>query len=163
MPQLSELLPHLTFYTAIKIPRKYKRSHELSKTPNTYYIHTDDNNIKLVTRIDGQDEVVNTVRRGDVVITGPKSEQYAVDAKKFPDLYDLHEGIAIPRPNARTVARVTQSAWNFAFGNNVPHINFQTSWGEDMILKQGDYLVKDGRNFYRVAASAYNTTYKRLA
>jgi hypothetical protein len=39
-------------------------------------------------------------------------------------------------------------------------VTFKASWGEDMILKPGDYLVKEGEGaYYRIAKKEYEQTY----
>ena len=42
-------------------------------------------------------------------------------------------------------------------------ITFKAPWGEDMILKRGDYLVKDGdQGYYRIAQKEYDETYNPI-
>ena len=43
-------------------------------------------------------------------------------------------------------------------------VTFRAPWGEDMILKKGDYVVreKDGSGFYRIAKAEFEKTYNPI-
>lgn len=152
------------FFVATKKPRKYKQVATVATVPrNSYYIHTASDPMHLTTRIDGEDEVHNIVQRGDVIITGPKGEQYCMSPTKFISLYNVIDGVAVPRPVRRMMAHVTSAVWKRVVGATVDKITFKTGWGEDMILRPGDYIVRDGASFYRVSKSVFATTYQLKA
>ena len=96
----------------------------------------------LETIIDGKVETTKTVKRGDVVITGPKKEQYSVDCSKFLDLYDVNANVAVPRPLPKRVYHATATAFKQATVS--APLSFTTAWGEKMALEKGDYLVEEG-------------------
>ena len=123
------------------------------------YIHKD--NEQRERRVGAQPhkkETVNTATKGDVVITGTRGEQYVVKPRKFLELYNVIDGVATPRPSPRLVARVSKAALETAAGGT--SISFKAPWGEDMLLRAGDYLVKDGTSgYYRIEARAFRDTY----
>jgi hypothetical protein len=43
-------------------------------------------------------------------------------------------------------------------------ITFQAPWGEQMILKNGDYVVReaDGKGYYRIAKAEFEKTYEKI-
>ena len=113
----------------------------------------------LETIIDGKVETTKTVKRGDVVITGPKKEQYSVDCSKFLDLYDVNANVAVPRPLPKRVYHATATAFKQATVS--APLSFTTAWGEKMALEKGDYLVEDGpKHFYRIEKDAFKRTYR---
>lgn len=146
-----------SFVKAIKKPIKYKFGNE--QTKRTFMIHTSDTPVEVVTYIDGQKETKNIAKRGDIIMTGDLGEHYVIQPHKFFNLYNVNEEVAIPRPNQRLVAKFTKAAAK-VIGSN--EIEFKASWGEQMILKVGDWLVKDGLNYYRIEAKAFKITYKVL-
>jgi hypothetical protein len=82
-------------------------------------------------------ETTNTAEPGDIIMSGPSKENYVVKAAKFPKLYsgDIG-GLVIPEQSPRMVAAY----------KGTKTVTFTAPWGESMILKPGDYLVKDGIN-----------------
>jgi hypothetical protein len=158
---MEDIVVHLLFKEYQKKPTKYTRSMDInSKTPKTFYVHTGEN-VTIVTKIRGVKETSNTLQRGDVLITGPKGERYVVGAGKFLGLYNVNEEIAIPRALPRMVARLTRSALRKGGHGTKDTIVFTAPWGETMIAKIGDYIVKDGDGHYRVEKTAFLSTYVR--
>ena len=84
-------------------------------------------------------------------MSGPSRENYVVKAAKFPKLYQGKLGdIIMPEQSPRLVSKYTGQQ----------PITFTAPWGESMILKPGDYLVKDGdQGYYRIAKAEYEQTY----
>jgi hypothetical protein len=84
-------------------------------------------------------------------MSGPSGETYVLKAAKFSKLYQGSIGeTVVPEQNPRMVALYD--------GDQV--INFMAPWGENMVLKPGDYLVKDGDSgYYRIAKVEYEQTY----
>ena len=94
-------------------------------------------------------ETKNTTSQGDIVMSGPSREKYVDKVAKFQKLYTKTGTTAVPDQTPRQVALYT--------GTEV--LTFTASWGEEMVLKPFDYVVKDGDNFYRIASKEYKETY----
>ena len=96
-------------------------------------------------------ETQNVAEPNDIIMSGPSKENYVVKAAKFPKLYQGKiGGVVIPEQGPRLVALYTGQQ----------PVQFTAPWGEAMVLKPGDYLVKDGdAGYYRVAKAEYEQTY----
>ena len=116
--------------------------------PMTYTKLTQDQMVVTYTS-DGK-ETQKAAKAGDIMMSGPSKENYAIDAAKFPKLYqEAGNGVVIPEQNPRLVTAY-----------NGPAVSFTAPWGQAMILKSGDYLVKDGDSgYYRIAKQEYEATY----
>lgn len=120
--------------------------------PFTYTKATTQQQVKTITA-DGL-ETTNIAHVGDIIFSGPSSENYVVIQAKLPKLYTGEVGGVIrPEQSARTVAQYSGEP-----------ISFKAPWGEAMTLKPGDYLVKDpsGTGYYRIAKQEYEMTYTAL-
>jgi hypothetical protein len=120
----------------------------------SYGVNTTDG-IKVVTVLPDGKETQNTAAKGDIIMSGPSREKYVVKAAKFPKLYTGNIGKdVIPEQTPRMVARYTDAQT----------ITFEAPWGEQMILKTGDYVVReaDGKGFYRIAKAEFERTYERI-
>lgn len=95
-------------------------------------------------------ETVNVANRGDVIMSGPSGEKYVVKGSKFERLYSRRsDGTVIPEQTPRMVARY-----------DGPETTIKAPWGEDMVVKPGDYIVREGDGqFYRIAQKEYLATY----
>jgi archaellum component FlaG (FlaF/FlaG flagellin family) len=115
----------------------------------TYTVATQEQPVVTVTS-DGK-ETQNMAAVNDIIMSGPSQENYVVKAAKFPKLYQGAVGkTVIPEQSPRMVAlyRGPQA------------VTFTAPWGESMVLKPGDYLVKDGdAGYYRIARVEYDQTY----
>jgi len=89
---------------------------------------------------------------GDILISGPKGEVYVVDSGEFDNKYDGEIGGDIrPKGDIRYAA---------LYGGP-EEISFKASWGEDMVLKPGDQLMRDGdKGFYRIDGAVFSETYE---
>lgn len=160
---MENIVAHLHFKKYQKRQTKYTRSMDInSKTPNTFHVHTGEN-VSIVTKIQDAKETSNTMRRGDVLITGPKGERYVVGAEKFLGLYNVNEEIAVPRALPRMVARLTRYALRKGGKRMENTIVFTAPWSEKMVATVGDYIVKDGNGYYRVEKTIFRSTYVRSA
>jgi hypothetical protein len=116
------------------------------------FSYTQSNEVQRVitTTSDGK-ETENTANVGDIIMSGPSKENYVVKADKFQKLYNGGIGnTVVPDQTPKSVAVYTGS----------DTIHFKASWGEDMVLKPNDYLVKSGENkYYRIAKKEYEETY----
>lgn len=113
-----------------------------------------DKSVVVTTLPDGK-ETSNTAERGDIIMSGVSREKYVIKAAKFPKLYTGSIGRdVIPEQTPRMVARYTEPQT----------ITFEAPWGEQMILKTGDYVVReaDGKGFYRIAKAEFEKTYERI-
>lgn len=107
---------------------------------------------------DGVVETKNKALRGDVIMAGLYGEHHVIRCKDFLRLYNVVNEVATPRPVTRIVARLTKSALRAA-GIKSNDIEFTSSWGEKMAATVGDYIVKDDKGVYRIAAKAFKASY----
>lgn len=151
---LEEILPSLQWKQTTKQPKKYSYVDSTEEMPPMTYAVAQKEEQIVTHTLDGK-ETQNVAAPNDVVMSGPSREQYVVKAAKFPKLYTGKIGdVVVPEQSPRTVARV----------NNIEQpITFKAPWGEDMVLKKGDYLVKDGdQGYYRIAKHEYEQTYNAI-
>ncbi len=107
---------------------------------------------------DGLEETVNVVKEDpethkvDKVVTNPGKEQYIVPASKFEQKYEVDpENPEMYKPKGGPVT-VTQIDQNIAF---------KASWGEDMQIKSGGYLVITSyTDIYGIQEKEFNETYR---
>jgi hypothetical protein len=145
-----------------KIPKKHKQASDIHDTRHwTFYIVKEDT-LAIDTIINGIKETSNVARHGDVVITGGFGEKYVVRIEKLFGLYNVIDGIMIPRPIEKQVVRVTRKIINMLGGNPGVPFTFVAPWGEAMIASIGDVLVKDGDGFYRIEKNAFQKTYMKI-
>jgi len=111
-------------------------------------------NLSVVTFTKDGKETENTAQVGDIIVSGVFGEMYVVKGAKFPKMYDLcADGkTVIPNQNPRTVAEIPANKLE-------SDVHFTASWGEKMVLKNGDFLVMDGDNYYRIAREEFLETY----
>lgn len=106
---------------------------------------------RIVTIINGKVETTNIGNSGDFVLCGPLAELYVMTFEKLIALYDIVNGKLKTRPLRRQVAKY--------MGDESMKIT--TSWGEEMIVESGDYIVKsDDGTFYRIEKSVFRKTYR---
>lgn len=117
--------------------------------PMTYTVAHEPKEVVTVTA-DGR-ETQNVAQPSDIIMSGASGENYVIKAAKFPKLYTgTIGGSVFPDQAPRNVARYT--------GEET--VMFKAPWGEDMVLKPGDYLVKeDEGKYYRIARLEYEQTY----
>jgi uncharacterized protein (DUF2345 family) len=149
---IEEIAAGLEFLPTTKKPRQYRYSdigQAEGMKPMSYTVAREPQRVVTMTS-DGK-ETENTAAQGDVIISGPSGETYVIKAAKFAKLYQGSMGeTVIPEQNPRMVAKYT--------GDQT--VNFMAPWGESMVLKPGDYLVKDGdAGYYRIAQKEYQETY----
>lgn len=152
---IEQVAAGLNFRPTRKLPRPYEYvdAAELDAMPAmSYTINKERRTIETHTA-DGK-ETVNTAEPDDIIMSGPSKEKYVLKGAKFPKLYQGKIGsTVIPEQSPRMVALYTGDR----------EINFMAPWGESMVLKPGDYLVKDGdAGYYRIAKLEYGQTYNPL-
>ena len=139
--------------TKQKLVYKYVESGKPgSMSPMTYTKSTVQQPV-VTTTTDGK-ETQNTADVGDIIMSGATGENYVVKAAKLPKLYTGNVGSDIyPEQSPRQVALYSGEP-----------VTFKAPWGEDMVIKPGDYLVKDPANtgYYRIAKVEFEKTYNKL-
>lgn len=154
------LIRHLDkdFQTAFKKVIEYKRVSTIDdKNKNTFYIHSGEPT-KVVTYVNGEKETENSCNPGDFVITGSKGEKYVIAPHKLPNNYNLIDNLLVTRQQPRTVVKVSAQVLKSL---KLPkQITFTASWGEQVILQAGDYIVKEDKDkFYRIEGTIFKQTY----
>lgn len=131
-----------------KLVYQYVESTE-SMPPMSYTVAKE--RAPVVTMTSDGRETQNTAEPDDVIMSGPSGERYVVKSAKFPKLYVGRIGDPVhPEQSPRSVA---------AYTGDTP-VSFVAPWGESMVLKPGDYLVKeDEGKYYRIAKLEYEMTY----
>ena len=152
---LESILPSLQFKETTKQAKQYQYTDSSQNMPAMSYTVVETQQPVVTVTSDGK-ETQNVAEPNDIIMSGPSREQYVVKAEKFPKLYDGEiGGVVIPEQGDRIVARVD---------NITEPITFTAPWGEDMILKRGDYLVKDpSGGYYRIAQQEYDQTYNPIS
>lgn len=149
---ITQVAAGLKFLPTTKQAKKYKyvdKGVPGKMPPMSYTVAMQQTPVVTVTS-DGK-ETQNVAEPNDIIMSGPSSENYVIKAAKFPKLYQGKVGeIVIPEQGPRMVAVYTDKQ----------PITFTAPWGESMVLKPGDYLVKDGDSgYYRIAKVEYEQTY----
>jgi len=151
---INKIASQMKFLPTTKLAKQYKfvKDGIPGQMPAmTYTVSTQEQPVVTVTS-DGK-ETQNVAMPNDVIMSGPSKENYVVKAAKFPKLYQgTMGGPVIPEQGPRLVA---------LYAGKMP-VTFTAPWGESMILKPGDYLVKDGdAGYYRIAKLEYDQTYNQ--
>jgi hypothetical protein len=153
---IQDVAAKLNFKPTSKQPKQYTQANDvgdasdLSGLPKMSFAKNTVSGMRVVTTTADGKETENTAEVGDIIMTGPSGEQYVVKAAKFDKLYtDGPDGTKIPEQSPRQVAVY----------DGKEEISFTAPWGESMVLKPGDYVVKDGEGYYRIAKKEYEQTY----
>jgi hypothetical protein len=150
---INTVVSQLQFLPTHKQALQYKfvPNGQQGKMPPMTYTQLQQPELVVTHTADGK-ETQKQGQAGDIMISGPSSENYVIgNEAKFAKLYQGALGqTVVPEQNPRMVALYT--------GQQV--VNFTAPWGESMVLKPGDYLVKDGEaGYYRIAKAEYEQTY----
>ena len=154
---LESILPTLEFKETTKQAKQYRYTDSSQNMPAMSYTVVQQQQPVVTITSDGK-ETQNVAEPNDIIMSGPSREQYVVKPEKFIGERGLYTGkiggTVTPEQSPRIVARVDSI--------NQP-ITFKAPWGEDMILKRGDYLVKDAdQGYYRIAQKEYDETYNPI-
>lgn len=109
----------------------------------------------LETIIDGKKETEKQAKVGDVIITGPKGEEYIPGNDKFYSRYELNNDLETAKPKGVFYG-------NIYYGEP---IKFTAKWGEEMICNPGDALGSPDEDFseaYRIEKDIFYKTYKQV-
>ncbi len=107
---------------------------------------------EIETHTDDGKETTNTAKPGDYIFSGPSGELYVLKASKVKKMYTGEVGgTLVPEQTPRQVARYEGK-----------QIEFMAPWDEPMVMKSGDYLVKeqDDSGYYRIAKKEFEQTYE---
>ena len=151
---IQRLVEAYEFVETRKQPKEYAFSQApVSELPPMSYTVVATQQRVLTFTADGL-ETENVAEPGDVVMSGPNGETYVVKAAKFEGLYDGEPGgTVVPNQAPRLVTRYTGSS----------EVIFTASWGEDMVLKPGDYIVGGTPDVpYRIAKEEFELTYNEV-
>ena len=130
---------------------------QYSKIPTQVKARMNNENKILETIIDGEVETTKAIVPGDIIITGPKNEEYSINQKKFFTLYEainpiedlLSNNDYISKP---VLVKAVQCKEPF---------DFIAPWGEKMICNIGDYFVyRADDDAYRIEKEVFEKTYK---
>jgi hypothetical protein len=102
---------------------------------------------EIKTIINGKVETTNTAYKGDYILTGSKGEKYILKPEKFNNRYIIKGDKAKTKP-AQTKAK----EWNRG------DLEFMAEWGEKMIIENGDFLINNNGEFYRIEKEAFHNT-----
>lgn len=147
---IEQIASGLQFKPTSKKKVMYKFAQTTTNMPAMSYAVAPEQ-MRVVTHTADGKETQNMAEPNDIIISGPSREQYVVKAAKFPKLYVGNVGgVVHPEQSPRQVAVYT----------GTEPVEFTASWGEDMVLKPGDYLVKEAEGkYYRIAKKEYEMTY----
>jgi len=112
----------------------------------------------IATRIDGEQETINTARAGDSVVRGVKGELYVITPEAMANRY----GPPIGDPDPQGFREYAAKGVCHAFRYEGPPTTFEAPWGEQMIVRPGDFIgtsVLGSDQFYRIETSAFAATY----
>jgi len=139
--------------TKQKLIYKYVEDVKPSSMPPMTYTKSKGKQNVVTTTTDGK-ETQNVAEDGDIIMSGATGENYVIKGAKFSKLYHGNVGEDVyPEQSPRQVALYTGG-----------ETKFKAPWGEDMVIKPGDYLVKDPANtgYYRIAKVEFEKTYNKL-
>lgn len=113
------------------------------------------NGERIVTILDGVKETENTAKHGDIVVTGPKGEEYIIGKDKFKSRYKSTAKHGEYEPIGE----------GFATRYTGEEFRFPAPWGEEMLIQPGDYLYTPAigsDDIYRIEAEVFKQTYRRV-
>ncbi len=147
---INQIANQMQFLPTSKKKLMYQFAQDVNNMqPMTYAVSQQQ--MPVVTMTSDGKETQNTAEPNDIIMSGPSGEKYVIKAAKFPKLYVGQMGGPVhPEQSPRNVAVYT---------GQTP-VNFTAPWGESMVLKPGDYLVKEAEGkYYRIAKKEYEMTY----
>lgn len=154
-PFMQNLVTTLQFRETRKQVIEYTRHEgDPAEMPLLSYMVNTSPNLNVVTYTNDGKETENTAQIGDIIISGVFGEMYVLKGKKFYNMYSLMADgkTVIPNQSPRMVVEIPENCLD-------GDIYFTASWGEKMVLKNGDFLVRDGDNYYRIAREEFLETY----
>jgi signal recognition particle subunit SEC65 len=148
---IEEIASELEFKPIKKKKLKYPKVSFENLEPLTYTIAKEEQEVE--THTDDGKETTNVAKKGDFIFSGPSGELYVLKPSKVKQMYDGEIGGTLsPEQTPRQVAKYSGK-----------QIEFMAPWDEPMVMKPGDYLVKeqDGSGYYRIAKKEFEETYEK--
>lgn len=102
------------------------------------------------------EETSNVANPGDFIMCGPDGEKYVVRFDKMPELYERE----LDDP---MIMMVRKGAPRKVAQYNGKEGSFEPSWGGNMVLKCGDFVVREAKNkYYRIEKNMFKDTYEKM-
>ncbi len=116
----------------------------------------------IVTVIGGQKETSNKAKAGDVVVKGPEGEEYIISKAKFETRYHT-DGKEL----TSEYQKFKTKGFIQAYKHEGKSFKFIASWGEEMLVNDGDYLASTSLTspvdeVYRIEKKVFAKTYKKV-
>ena len=145
-------LEKLKYAAACKLLLRYEYRHDIAHNEcNKWCIVTQSSAVSTV--LDGGVETTTIAYPGDFVLSGSKGENYVVRFEKMAQLYER----AADDHKVMVVIPQTRMAACYMGDDGV----FEPTWGGQMVLKKGDYVIREGKNkYYRILQNVFNDTYE---
>lgn len=115
----------------------------------------------IVTVINGEKETSNKAKAGDVAVKGPEGEEYIISQSKFEARYHS-DGKEL----TNKFQKFQTKGFVLAYMYEGKSFKFVASWGEEMLVNDGDYLASTSLTFpvdevYRIEKKVFGKTYKK--
>ena len=113
----------------------------------------------VIISVDRVTETYYTANEGDMVVTGPKGEEYIVGSAKFKRLYEETD-----KPGSYKAKGAVKAV---KIPDGTPHFHFRAPWGEQHLAQEGDYIAtSQADNFdpdkcFRIKKSVFAATYRK--
>lgn len=120
---------------------------------------------EIVTIINGEEETKSTAKKGDFIVRskGKNKEEYTVDGDKFKKRYEIVEGSEADEDGFQEYDPTGDC---YAFKYDDDDFTFVAPWGEDMIVKSGDFIasidLENLDDIYRIEKDEFIDTYKKM-
>jgi hypothetical protein len=110
------------------------------------------------TTLNGKEEVSNTAKPGDYILTGLAGEQYVVKAETFVKRYDIVD---------EKTAKAKRECWGIPYTGETQRFEAPASWNspEGMLIEEGDMLVSPNKEIteaYRIQKDEFAKTYAEV-
>ena len=118
---------------------------------------------RVVTETDDGEETRCTAKDSDMVIksTTEAQEEYLLAGEKFKDRYEELEEKDAEWTKYKPTGKIHAAKFDHEKLNLPKTCYFIASWGEEMIIKDGDMIATpDQDEVYRIAIKEFNETYK---
>lgn len=147
---IEEIANKMKFVNSTKKSITFKRVELLENLTEPYTYWVSDAEIpSLSTFINGVKETSNRANVGDYVLCGSSLEKYVIRKEKINGLYTVGETSMVTKDIPKKVCRYSKDKHGECD-------EFTASWGEQMTLNDGDFLVKEDENsYYRIEQSVF--------
>jgi len=145
-------LEKLKYAVAHKIVLRYEYKQDIAHNEcNKWCIATQ--SLAVDTVLDGGVETTTIAYPGDFVLSGSRGENYVVRFENMARLYKRSDD----DPKIMEVIPQVRMAACYMGEDGV----FEPTWGGQMVLKKGDYVIREGKNkYYRIEKKVFEETYE---